>query len=105
VGVVGAAVDALLSLAFVPLGLGIMGPSPVSSLHHWHYWNGDATHKPSDSLGSMAAGIQAGIGSVAAGSVFAVAPSVAMGGAISAVVTAIVAGIAGVGATIAAAAL
>ena len=41
----------------------------------------------------MAAGIQAGIGNVAAGSAFTVAQSIAMGGAFPAVVTAIGAGV------------
>ncbi|KAI9441746.1 hypothetical protein H4582DRAFT_2073887 [Lactarius indigo] len=39
--------------------------------------------------GSVAAGIQAGIGNVAAGSLFAAAQSVAMGGTLSGVVTAV----------------
>lgn len=48
---------------------------------------------PSKLSGSIAAGMQAGIGNVAAGSAFAVAQSIAMGGAIPAVVTAIGAGV------------
>ena len=43
--------------------------------------------------GSIAAGLQAGIGNVAAGSLFAMAQSVAMGGAIPAVFTAFGAGV------------
>ena len=58
-----------------------------------------------NTLGSMAAGVQAGIGNVAAGSLFATAQSVGMGGAIPAVVTAVGAGVAGVGAVAAAMAL
>ncbi|KAF8262293.1 hypothetical protein EI94DRAFT_1743919 [Lactarius quietus] len=48
--------------------------------------------------GSIAAGIQAGIGNVAAGSLFAGAQSVAMGGALSGIVTAIGTAIGGIGA-------
>jgi hypothetical protein len=47
-------------------------------------------------VGSIAAGLQAGIGNVAAGSLFAAAQSVAMGGALSGAVTAVGAGIAGI---------
>ncbi len=47
----------------------------------------------------MAAAIQAGIGSVAAGSLFATAQSVAMGGAIPMVITAIATSAVGVGIT------
>ena len=54
-------------------------------------------------VGTLAAGAQAGIGNVVAGSVFATAQSVAMGGALPGVITAAGAGIAGVaGAAIAA---
>ncbi len=45
----------------------------------------------------MAAGIQAGIGNVVAGSLFATAQSVAMGGAIPAIITAIGGGVGAVG--------
>ena len=51
-------------------------------------------------LGSIAAGIQSSIGNVAAGSLFAGAQSVAMGGALPAAVTAVGAGVSGVGAAI-----
>ncbi|KAI0264189.1 hypothetical protein BC834DRAFT_970915 [Gloeopeniophorella convolvens] len=48
--------------------------------------------------GTIAAGVQAGIGNVAAGSLFALAQSVAMGGGVPAAITALGAGIAGAGA-------
>ncbi|KAH9174459.1 hypothetical protein EDB89DRAFT_1953217 [Lactarius sanguifluus] len=64
--------------------LALLGLSPVtSSTSHGENlltW----TH-----IGSIAAGIQAGIGNVAAGSLFATAQSVAMGGALSGVITAV----------------
>jgi hypothetical protein len=40
-------------------------------------------------IGSIAAGLQAGIGNVVAGSLFAAAQSAAMGGGVSAVVSAV----------------
>jgi hypothetical protein len=46
--------------------------------------------------------MQAGIGNVAAGSLFAAAQSLAMGGAMSTVVTAVGAGVGGVGGLVAA---
>lgn len=55
--------------------------------------------------GSIAAGLQAGIGNVAVGSAFAAAQSVAMGGTLSGVVTAVGTTIGGVGAAAAAAAV
>jgi hypothetical protein len=48
-----------------------------------------------NNVGTMAAAIQAGIGTVAAGSLFAIAQSVAMGGSITAAIIAIWALIAG----------
>lgn len=56
-------------------------------------------------IGSIAAGLQAGIGNVAVGSAFAAAQSVAMGGTLSGVVTAVGTTIGGVGAAAAAAAV
>ncbi len=47
------------------------------------------TSKPLELIGSIAAGMQAGIGNVAAGSLFAAAQSMAMGGGIPAVVSAV----------------
>lgn len=40
-------------------------------------------------IGSMAAGVQAGIGNVAAGSLFALGQSIAMGGGVPAIITAV----------------
>lgn len=50
----------------------------------------------------MAAGMQAGIGNVVAGSLFATAQSVGMGGAVPGVVTAVGGGVSGIGAAVAA---
>ncbi len=50
-----------------------------------------------DNVGTAAAAIQAGIGNVVAGSLFATAQSVAMGGAIPTVITAIGAGVGSLG--------
>ena len=49
----------------------------------------EATSKPLELIGSIAAGMQAGIGNVVAGSLFATAQSVAMGGGVPAVISAI----------------
>jgi hypothetical protein len=46
------------------------------------------TSSPSEQLGSIAAGMQAGIGNVVAGSLFSAAQSIAMGGALAGFVTA-----------------
>lgn len=56
-------------------------------------------------IGTIAAGLQAGIGNVAAGSLFAAAQSVAMGGTISGVVTAVGTAVGGAGAAAAAVAV
>ena len=50
----------------------------------------EGTSKPLEPIGSIAAGVQAGIGAnVAAGSLFAVAQSIAMGGGVPAVISAV----------------
>ena len=83
--VVGIALTPILAPALVGLfGFGAAGPvagmfPPQSKV----------ASNPPELLGSIAAGIQAGIGNVAAGSAFAVAQSIGMGGAIPAVVTAV----------------
>jgi hypothetical protein len=56
----------------------------------------------SEFAGSMAAGMQAGIGNVVAGSLFAGAQSVAMGGALPAAITAVGAGATGIAGAVAA---
>jgi hypothetical protein len=56
-------------------------------------------------IGSIAAGLQAGIGNVAAGSLFAAAQSAAMGGTISGIVTAVGTAVGGAGAAAAAVAV
>lgn len=47
----------------------------------------EATSKPLQLIGSIAAGLQASIGNAAAGSLFALAQSIAMGGGVPAVIT------------------
>ena len=68
------------------IGFGAAGPIagmfPPVSLLRQHL-------KPLEPIGSIAAGLQAGIGNVAAGSLFAAAQSMAMGGGIPAVVSAV----------------
>jgi hypothetical protein len=56
-------------------------------------------------IGSIAAGLQAGIGNVAAGSLFAAAQSVAMGGMLTGVLTGVGTAFGGAGAGAAAAAV
>ncbi|KAI0289368.1 hypothetical protein BC826DRAFT_1032338 [Russula brevipes] len=68
----GAVVGSLLAPVVVPAGLGLVGFGAAGPV-----------------AGSLAAGWQASIGSVAAGSVFSTIQSVAMGGAIPTVVNAI----------------
>jgi hypothetical protein len=83
VGVAGTIIGVLLTPAALITGLGAIGFSAVGPIAGkfpkpsvtWH-----STLR--DILGSIAAVLQAGIGSVVAGSLFAVAQSIAMGGAI-----------------------
>ncbi len=93
----GAIVGALLTPVALIAGLGAIGFSAVGPIAGkfpkpsvtWH-----STLR--NILGSIAAVLQAGIGSVVAGSLFAVAQSIAMGGAIPAAVIAAGAGITGI---------
>jgi len=71
IGAVGTTAGAFLAPVVLTAGLGVIGFSAVGPV-----------------AGSIAAGLQAGIGNVAAGSLFAMAQSAAMGGAVSSVVTA-----------------
>jgi hypothetical protein len=98
----GAATGVALTPVVAPIVLGWFGfsavgvvagkfPSLVDQLARQHL-------TPQGPLGSAAAGIQAAIGNIAAGSGFAVAQSIAMGGAIPVAVTAVGASLgAGVG--------
>ncbi|KAI0289367.1 hypothetical protein BC826DRAFT_1107082 [Russula brevipes] len=72
----GAVVGTLLTPVVVPVSLGWIGFGAAGPL-----------------AGSLAAGWQASIGSVAAGSLFATAQSVAMGGAVPTIVSALGAGV------------
>ncbi|KAH9067535.1 hypothetical protein EDB87DRAFT_3643 [Lactarius vividus] len=78
-GAAGATAGVFLVPLVTTAGLGVVGFSAAGPV-----------------AGTMAAGIQAGIGNVAAGSLFATAQSVAMGGAIPSIITAIGAGLGGV---------
>ena len=92
--------------AVTPLLLGVVGFSaagPVAGMFPLVRHTIEAASKPFELLGSIAAGIQAGIGNVVVGSLFATAQSVAMGGAVPAVISA--AGGMGAGAAAAAAAV
>ncbi|KAI9465363.1 hypothetical protein BJY52DRAFT_1221020 [Lactarius psammicola] len=80
----GATTGVVLTPIVAPAALGVVGFSAAGPV-----------------AGTMAAGIQAGIGNVVAGSLFATAQSVAMGGAIPAVVSAAGAGLGAVGGAVA----
>jgi len=85
-GAAGITAGAVLAPVVLTAGLGVIGFSAAGPV-----------------AGKIAAGLQAGIGNVAAGSLFAMAQSAAMGGAVSSVVAA--AGALGGGGTAAAAAV
>jgi hypothetical protein len=93
----GAIVGAVLTPVALTAGLGAIGFSAVGPIAGKFPKPSVTWHSTlQDILGSIAAGLQAGIGSVVAGSLFATTQSIAMGGAIPAVVTAAVAGITGI---------
>ncbi|KAH9980657.1 hypothetical protein BJV74DRAFT_855712 [Russula compacta] len=85
VGTAGAAAGTVLVPVALTAGLGVIGFSAAGPV-----------------AGSIAAGMQAGIGNVAAGSLFATAQSVAMGGAVPGAVTAVGSGFSGIAAAAAA---
>jgi hypothetical protein len=95
VGTIGAVV---VAPAVAPAALGVVGfsaagpvaGSPLLSLHTTPLY---LTH----CTGTVAAGMQAGIGNVVAGSLFAGAQSVAMGGALPAIGSAIAGSLSGLG--------
>jgi hypothetical protein len=98
--IAGAAVGIALAPLLAPALLGILGFSAIGPVagNFLPHPQAEVASNPSELLGTAAAVIQAGIGNVAAGSAFAVAQSIAMGGAIPAAVTAVGAGLgAGVG--------
>ena len=81
-----------------PVALGAVGfgaAGPVAGEPRFSLPDPSPAH--TNNVGTMAAGIQAGIGNVVAGSLFATAQSVAMGGALPVAVTALGAGVAAVG--------
>ncbi len=103
VGAAGATVGALLTPIALTAGLGALGFSAAGPIAG-KFPNPSVTWHSTlrDILGSIAAGAQAGVGNVVAGSLFAAAQSVAMGGAVPAAVTAAGAGLTGVTAAAAA---
>ncbi|KAH9976282.1 hypothetical protein BGW80DRAFT_1167856, partial [Lactifluus volemus] len=78
IGAVGVAASLVFAPILVPVGLGLIGFSAIGPV-----------------AGSLAAIIQAGIGNVMAGSLFAIAQSIAMGGAFPAAFSAICATLTG----------
>jgi hypothetical protein len=108
-GAAGAIAGALLTPVLVPMGLGVIGFSAVGPVAgefpSWPTGRVEliCSYEYLELLGSLAAVIQSGIGNVAAGSLFAGAQSIAMGGAFPAAITAIGAGVAGIGAAAASA--
>jgi hypothetical protein len=90
-GAVGAATGVALTPFVAPVLLGVVGFSaigPVAGMFPLARPTIEAASKPFELLGSIAAGMQAGIGNVVVGSLFATAQSVAMGGAVPAAVSA-----------------
>jgi len=77
-----------LTPVVAPAALGIVGLSAAGPVAGQFPPQDEAASNPSEPLGSIAAGVQAGIGNVAAGSAYAAAQSIAMGGAIPTVVSA-----------------
>jgi len=82
-GTAGATAGVFLTPVLITAGLGVVGFSAAGPV-----------------AGSIAAGMQAGIGNVVAGSLFAGAQSVAMGGALPAAITAVGGGAGGLGAAV-----
>ena len=81
------------------LGFGAAGPvagKPMPLSTHQMHKTRTLLNKMSVFSGTAAAGIQAGIGNVVAGSLFATAQSIAMGGAVPVAVTAAGTGVTGV---------
>ena len=98
IGVASATVGLILTPVLAPPILGVVGfgaAGPVAGEPRFSLPDHSPAH--TNNVGTMAAGIQAGIGNVVAGSLFATAQSVAMGGALPVAVTAIGAGVAGIG--------
>jgi hypothetical protein len=88
-----------LTPVLAPAALGIVGFSAVGPVAGEFLPQAEVESNASELLGTVAAGIQAGIGNVAVGSAFAAAQSIAMGGAIPTVISAVSAGLgAGIGA-------
>lgn len=96
--IAGAAVGIALAPLLAPALLGTLGFSAIGPVAGKFSPQAEVASHPLGLLGTVAAVMQAGIGNVAAGSVFAAAQSIAMGGAIPAAITAVGAGLgAGVG--------
>jgi len=112
VGVGAAAVTAILTPILAPvflttLGFSAVGPvagkSEIPTLrpHQLHKKpNFSASTDLNTPSGTAAAGIQAGIGNVVAGSLFATVQSIAMGGAVPVVITVVSAGVTGITAAV-----
>jgi hypothetical protein len=91
IGAVSTATGVAVAPFVAPVLLGVVGFSaagPVAGMYPPVRPTIEVASKPFELLGSIAAGMQAGIGNVVAGSLFAAAQSVAMGGAVPAVVSA-----------------
>jgi len=82
-----------LTPVLAPPVLGIVGFGAAGPVACQFPPQSEVAFNPSELLGSIAAGIQAGIGNIAAVSAFAVAQSIGMGGAVPTIITAIAAAI------------
>jgi hypothetical protein len=91
IGAIGTGAGVALVPFVAPVMLGVVGfgaAGPIAGMFPPVRPTIEAASKPFEPLGSIAAGMQAGIGNVVVGSLFATAQSVAMGGAVPAAVSA-----------------
>ena len=101
IGAAGAGTSAVLVPFLAPVALGLVGfgaAGPVAGEFppEWCGIIRSAHTNKLELVGSIAAGVQAGIGNVVAGSLFAGAQSVAMGGALPGAITAVSSAVSGV---------
>jgi hypothetical protein len=100
-GVIGFAASLIFTPMLAPAFLGFIGFSAIGPVAgkfppKWCGMIRSAHTNKLELVGSIAAGVQAGIGNVVAGSLFAIAQSIAMGGAIPAAISAIFAAFIGI---------